>query len=222
MFEVLLITCQTSRFLTTVSLECLLECLSHLVSVLQPAWLFVSRKVRFYFCSEQVTCSPFQCLSLDMWFFSRGWTTSEKRTTVSSSKHQCVQSCNYTFGCAKSFQNHNVHRTAASPSHKPPPILCSIITHHTSWSQYSYGSSTCLRYQVVMVTVCCGCGQDRALPPTPRHVSTATLLVTITDGDDLGPAFLPCQPITGQPDCAPVTYQTVIPRHAQPVSENFY
>uniref|UniRef100_A0A8C4NA23 Cadherin domain-containing protein n=1 Tax=Eptatretus burgeri TaxID=7764 RepID=A0A8C4NA23_EPTBU len=61
---------------------------------------------------------------------------------------------------------------------------------------------------------------DRALPPTPRHVSTATLLVTITDGDDLGPAFLPCQPITGQPDCAPVTYQTVIPRHAQPEEVN--
>ena len=39
------IQCQVSRFLSTVSLECLLECLSHLVSALQAAWLFVSVKV---------------------------------------------------------------------------------------------------------------------------------------------------------------------------------
>ena len=45
MFDVLQITCQTSRFSTTVSLNCLLECLSHLASALQAAWLFFLGKV---------------------------------------------------------------------------------------------------------------------------------------------------------------------------------
>ena len=51
MFNVVLIACQTSC-LTTVSLECLLECLSHFGAVggvgessLQAAWLFMSVKV---------------------------------------------------------------------------------------------------------------------------------------------------------------------------------
>ena len=38
------IACQGSRFISTVLLECLLECLSYLASTLQAAWLFISGK----------------------------------------------------------------------------------------------------------------------------------------------------------------------------------
>ena len=41
------IACKASRSLSTVSMECLLECLSHLASTTQAAWLFDCKPLRY-------------------------------------------------------------------------------------------------------------------------------------------------------------------------------
>ncbi|XP_044155596.1 protocadherin-15 [Bufo gargarizans] len=61
---------------------------------------------------------------------------------------------------------------------------------------------------------------DRPLNPNERRTSTATLIVQVLDGDDLGPRFLPCNMVTNTRDCWPITYRASIPELSPPAKVN--
>lgn len=47
----------------------------------------------------------------------------------------------------------------------------------------------------------------------------------VLDGDDLGPRFLPCEPVPNMRDCRPINYKASLPELSPPVStagEIFY
>ncbi|XP_078715933.1 protocadherin-15 isoform X2 [Lampetra fluviatilis] len=57
---------------------------------------------------------------------------------------------------------------------------------------------------------------DRCPNVAERKSSTTTLSIEVLDGDDLGPMFLPCIPISVSRDCRPVKYFAAIPELARP------
>ncbi|XP_056385985.1 protocadherin-15 [Hyla sarda] len=61
---------------------------------------------------------------------------------------------------------------------------------------------------------------DRPLNPNERRTSTTTLIVDVLDGDDLGPRFLPCNPVPNTPDCKPLTYRASLPELSPPERVN--
>ncbi|XP_063817808.1 protocadherin-15 isoform X1 [Pseudophryne corroboree] len=61
---------------------------------------------------------------------------------------------------------------------------------------------------------------DRPLNPVERRTSTTTLTVDVLDGDDLGPRFLPCKPVTNTRDCQPLTYRASLPELSPPARVN--
>ncbi|KAM3913383.1 protocadherin-15 [Leptodactylus fuscus] len=61
---------------------------------------------------------------------------------------------------------------------------------------------------------------DRPINPNERRTSTATLIVDVLDGDDLGPRFLPCIPVVNTRDCKPLTYKASIPELHPPAKVN--
>ncbi|KAK7148219.1 hypothetical protein R3I93_012518 [Phoxinus phoxinus] len=52
---------------------------------------------------------------------------------------------------------------------------------------------------------------DRAPFPGSRRTATTTLTLDVSDGDDLGPMFLPCVLVNNTQDCNPITYRVAIP-----------
>ncbi|CAN0436772.1 unnamed protein product [Lampetra fluviatilis] len=61
---------------------------------------------------------------------------------------------------------------------------------------------------------------DRCPNVAERKSSTTTLSIEVLDGDDLGPMFLPCIPISVSRDCRPVKYFAAIPELARPTLVN--
>lgn len=59
--------------------------------------------------------------------------------------------------------------------------------------------------------------QDRAPYPGTRRTATTTLTLDVSDGDDLGPMFLPCVLVNNTQNCNPITYRVAIPELTDPV-----
>ncbi|KAL0178468.1 hypothetical protein M9458_027362, partial [Cirrhinus mrigala] len=57
---------------------------------------------------------------------------------------------------------------------------------------------------------------DRAPYPGTRRTATTTLTLDVSDGDDLGPMFLPCVLVNNTQDCNPITYRVAIPELTDP------
>ncbi|XP_069609642.1 protocadherin-15 [Ranitomeya imitator] len=70
------------------------------------------------------------------------------------------------------------------------------------------------RYFVIVIA------NDRPINPSERRTSTTTLIVDVLDGDDLGPRFLPCNPVANTQDCRPLTYKAIIPELSPPERVN--
>uniref|UniRef100_A0A8C1LBI5 Protocadherin-related 15a n=1 Tax=Cyprinus carpio TaxID=7962 RepID=A0A8C1LBI5_CYPCA len=61
---------------------------------------------------------------------------------------------------------------------------------------------------------------DRAPYPGTRRTATTTLTLDVSDGDDLGPMFLPCVLVNNTQDCNPITYRVAIPELTDPSKLN--
>uniref|UniRef100_A0A8C2HWD1 Protocadherin-related 15a n=1 Tax=Cyprinus carpio TaxID=7962 RepID=A0A8C2HWD1_CYPCA len=61
---------------------------------------------------------------------------------------------------------------------------------------------------------------DRAPYPGTRRTATTTLTLDVSDGDDLGPMFLPCVLVNNTQDCNPITYRLAIPELTDPSKLN--
>ncbi|XP_016326379.1 protocadherin-15-like, partial [Sinocyclocheilus anshuiensis] len=61
---------------------------------------------------------------------------------------------------------------------------------------------------------------DRAPYPGTRRTATTTLTLDVSDGDDLGPMFLPCVLVSNTQDCNPITYRLAIPELTDPSKLN--
>uniref|UniRef100_A0A8C1LT18 Protocadherin-15 n=1 Tax=Cyprinus carpio TaxID=7962 RepID=A0A8C1LT18_CYPCA len=61
---------------------------------------------------------------------------------------------------------------------------------------------------------------DRAPYPGTRRTATTTLTLDVSDGDDLGPMFLPCVLVNNTQDCNPITYRLAIPELTEPSKLN--
>ncbi|XP_068113953.1 protocadherin-15 [Hyperolius riggenbachi] len=61
---------------------------------------------------------------------------------------------------------------------------------------------------------------DRPINYNERRTSTTTLTVDVLDGDDLGPRFLPCEPVQNTRDCRPLTYKASLPELSSPAKVN--
>ncbi|XP_026133814.1 protocadherin-15-like isoform X3 [Carassius auratus] len=61
---------------------------------------------------------------------------------------------------------------------------------------------------------------DRAPFPGTRRTATTTLTLDVSDGDDLGPMFLPCVLVNNTQDCNPITYRLAIPELTDPSKLN--
>ncbi|KAK9964140.1 hypothetical protein ABG768_005338, partial [Culter alburnus] len=61
---------------------------------------------------------------------------------------------------------------------------------------------------------------DRAPFPGSRRTATTTLTLDVSDGDDLGPMFLPCVLVNNTHDCNPITYRVAIPELTEPSKLN--
>ncbi|XP_016148523.1 protocadherin-15-like [Sinocyclocheilus grahami] len=61
---------------------------------------------------------------------------------------------------------------------------------------------------------------DRAPYPGTRRTATTTLTLDVSDGDDLGPMFLPCVLVNNTQDCNPIIYRVAIPELTDPSKLN--
>ncbi|XP_043110530.1 protocadherin-15a isoform X8 [Puntigrus tetrazona] len=61
---------------------------------------------------------------------------------------------------------------------------------------------------------------DRAPYPGTRRTATTTLTLDVSDGDDLGPMFLPCVLVNNTQDCNPISYRVAIPELTDPSKLN--
>ncbi|XP_059421808.1 protocadherin-15a [Carassius carassius] len=61
---------------------------------------------------------------------------------------------------------------------------------------------------------------DRAPYLGTRRTATTTLTLDVSDGDDLGPMFLPCVLVNNTQDCNPITYRVAIPELTDPSKLN--
>ncbi|XP_040218003.1 protocadherin-15 isoform X1 [Rana temporaria] len=107
------------------------------------------------------------------------------------------------------FIQYNPNDTASQQTFDIPLTLSGAVVLRR---RLNYEERT--RYYVIVQA------NDRPLNPNERRTSTTTLTVDVLDGDDLGPRFLPCEPVPNTRDCRPINYKASLPELSPPAKVN--
>ncbi|KAM5140959.1 protocadherin-15 [Mantella aurantiaca] len=107
------------------------------------------------------------------------------------------------------FIQYNPNDTASNKTFDIPLTLSGAVVLRR---RLNYEEKT--RYYVIIQA------NDRPLNPSERRTSTTILTVDVLDGDDLGPRFLPCEPVPNTRDCRPLIYRASLPELNPPARVN--